>query len=259
MRGSMATIAPWPAFQRLFGGNLQVKIDGELELLAGNSLHVAERADFLAAAVDQHLARAVLAHQNIVVVLLDARHAHDVARVIQLPLRLGQHVFAHLSDVADDMRHESVLRIQAAMDGDDVKLRQVCAVRFDERQFVGRDVVFQEQRLISRYRSHALQARAQLVGRNVQPGRNLVGVGVEVAVLIAQQQHRERRIVVNDDAAFAVENLAARRQHRDLLDAVLFGQSGVVVAARHLQAPQPESKNQENAQQDVLHCGEPEL
>ena len=76
------------ALQRLFGRDLQVEIDGQLELLAGNRRHIAQRADFLAAAVDQHLPRAVLAHQNIVVVLLDARHADDVARVIQLPLRL---------------------------------------------------------------------------------------------------------------------------------------------------------------------------
>ena len=248
-----------PAFQRLFRRNLQIEVDGKLELLAGHRRHVAQRADFLAAAVDQHLARAVLAHQNIVVILLDARHADDVARVIKLPLRLGQHVFADLADVADDVRHESVLGIQAAMNRDDVEFRQVGAVRFDERQLVGRDVVFQEQRLVSRNRGHALQARAQFVRRNVQARCDLVGIGVEVAVLIAQQQHGERGIVVDDDAAFAVQNLAARREDGDLLDAVLFGQRGVVIAARDLQAPQPESQNQKNCQQDVLHCGEPEL
>ena len=129
-------------------------------------------------------------------------------------------------------------------------------MRFDEGQLVGRDVVFQEERLISGHRGHALQARAQLIGRHVQPGGDLVGIGVQVAVLIAQQQHGERRIVVDDDAAFAVEDLAARRQDGDLLDAVLFGQRCVVIAARHLQAPQPEGKNQKDSQQDVLHCGE---
>ena len=145
------------------------------------------------------------------------------------------------------------------MDGDGVELGQLRSVRFDEGQLVGRDVVLQEQRLISRHRGHALQAGAQLVGRNVQPGGDLVGVGLQIAVLIAQQQHRERRIVVDDDAAFAVEDLAARRQDGNLLDAVLFGQRAVVIAARDLQAPQPEGENQKNSQQDVLHCGEPEL
>ncbi len=247
------------AFQRLFGSDLQIKIDGELELFAGNRLHVAERAHFLAAAVDQHLARAVLAHQDIVVILLDPRHADDVARVVQLPLRLGQHVFAHLADVADDVRHESVARIQAAVNGDGVELGQLRFVRFDEGQLVGSDVVLEEQRLISRHSGHALQAGAQLVGGDVQPSGNLVGIGLEIAVLIAQQQHGERRIVVNDDAAFAVEDLAARRQNGDLLDAVLLGQRAVVIVARYLQAPQPEGKNKKDSQQDVLHCGKPEL
>ena len=93
----------------------------------------------------------------------------------------------------------------------------------------------------------------------MQSGRNLVRIGEDVAFLIAQQQHGKRRIVVDNDAAFAVENFAARRQDGHLLDAVLFGQSVVVVAARHLQAPQPEREHQKNPQQNVLHCGEPKL
>ena len=212
------------AFQRLLGGDLQIEINRELELLARNRRNIAQRADFLAAAVHQHLARAVLAHQNIVVVLLDSRHANHVARVVELPLRLGQHLFAHLADIADHVRHEAALGIQAAMHRDDVEFRQVGAVRLDEGKFVRRDVVFQKQRLVARDRRHALQARAQFVGRNVQSFGDLVGIDFEIAVLVAQQQHGERGVVVNDDAAFAVEQLAARREDGDLLDAVLFGQ-----------------------------------
>ena len=44
LRGSMATIAPGLPFQRFFSGDLQIKIDGELELLARNRGHIAERA-----------------------------------------------------------------------------------------------------------------------------------------------------------------------------------------------------------------------
>jgi hypothetical protein len=93
----------------------------------------------------------------------------------------------------------------------------------------------------------------------VQSSGDLIGVGLKIAVLIAQQQHGERRIVVDDDAAFAVKDLAARSQDGDLLDAVLFGQRAVVIAARHLQAPQSERQHQEDSQQEILHCGKPEL
>ena len=110
------------------------------------------------------------------------------------------------------------------MHGDDVEFRQIGAVRLNERQFVRRDVVLEKQRLVARNRSHALQARPQFVRRNVQPLGDLLGIHFEIAVLIAQQQHGERRVVVDDDAAFAVQQLAAGRQNGDLLDAVLFGQ-----------------------------------
>ena len=60
-----------------------------------------------------------------------------------------QHVFADLADIADDVRHEAVLGIQAAMHGDHLQLRQLGAMRFDEGQLVRRDVVFQEERLIA--------------------------------------------------------------------------------------------------------------
>ncbi len=104
-----------------------------------------------------------------------------------------------------------------------------------------------------------LQARAQIVRLHVQAGGDLVGIGVDVALLVAQQQHRERRIVIDDDAAFAVENLAARRQDGHLLDAVFFGEIAVVVVARDLQPPQAEGEDQKDSQQHVLHCGEPNL
>ena len=44
------------AFQRLFGGNLQVDVDRQLELLAGYGRGLVEPAHFLAAAVHQCLA-----------------------------------------------------------------------------------------------------------------------------------------------------------------------------------------------------------
>ena len=71
------------------------------------------------------------------------------------------------------------------------ELGQFGSVRFDEGQLVGRDVVLQEKRLIARHRGHALQAGAKLIGWHVQPGGNLVGIGLQIALLIAQQQHGE--------------------------------------------------------------------
>ena len=48
-------------------------------------------------------------------------------------------------------------------------------------------------------------------------------VGVDVRVLLADQEAGDGRIVVDDEAVFAVEELAARGQDGFLADAVLLG------------------------------------
>ena len=78
---------------------------------------------FLAMAVYYHLPRTILAHQKIVVLQLHSGLSHHVARVIELPLRLVEHVFAHFADITDDMRHESIARIKPPMSHDSVQFR----------------------------------------------------------------------------------------------------------------------------------------
>ena len=73
---------PILAFQRLFRGNLQIDVDGQLQRLSGNSLRLAEAANLAPVAVDQRLPGAVLAHQHVVVLPLDTGNANHVAGVI---------------------------------------------------------------------------------------------------------------------------------------------------------------------------------
>ena len=114
-------------------------------------------------------------------------------------------------------------------------------------------------RKIGWYRGMAAKRRMRSrisFGIHVQAFGNQVGVGTQVARGITQQQRGERRIVVDDVAAFAVENLAARGENRHIANAVFLRQAGVLVALRHLQTPQPISQDQENGQDDVLHRSE---
>jgi hypothetical protein len=60
---------------------------------------------------------------------------------------------------------------------------------------------------------------------------------IEVLLLLAQEIATDRGIVVDDDAAFAVEDAAARRQHRHLANTVLLGQHAVAAGAEDLQPP----------------------
>src|SRR5580658_687892 len=69
--------------ERLFGDLLQVVVDGELNLFAGNGFllgKVAELFDFLADAVDDNAAHAVGASQDVVVLALETGFSGEVAR-----------------------------------------------------------------------------------------------------------------------------------------------------------------------------------
>src|SRR5690349_13594698 len=69
--------------ERFFGCNLQIDINGELELLARFCRLLFQRlADFPPMTVDQHLPRAVLAHQKIVVFEFYPGLADNVPRVV---------------------------------------------------------------------------------------------------------------------------------------------------------------------------------
>ena len=93
---------------------------------------------------------------------------------------------------------------------------------------------------------------AHFVRIQMQTFRNQIGVGIEVARRIAQKQRRKRRIVVDDDSPFAIENLAARRKDRHIADVVFFRKSRVQIALHHLQPPQSISQHQKNRKDHVL-------
>ena len=80
VRGSRATTAPgrWP--KRLFSNLLQIVIDGQRDLLAGNRFLGGEAANFFANAVDDHAAHAVGADQLVVVLAFEAGFSGQVAR-----------------------------------------------------------------------------------------------------------------------------------------------------------------------------------
>ena len=156
------------------------------------------------------------------------------------------------------MRQKSILRIEAPVHGDGVELRELRAMRFDPGQLVGRNVVFHKQRLVSGVRGNALDTGVEFLRIEMETVGDQVNVGKEIAMLVAQHEHGERRIVIDDDPSFAIEDFAARREDRNLLDTILFGERRVVVVARDLEAPQTEREDEEYPEDDVLHNRQPE-
>ena len=120
-----------------FGGALQVVVNGQSQVLAGDGVLDSEVADLAAVAVDNHFAGTVLAAQQLVVGLLDAGLAHHVAGLVVGKARIVQIVFAHLAHVADQVRGKAVARIKAALLVDGFQLGQLVAVRCDKGLLVG--------------------------------------------------------------------------------------------------------------------------
>jgi hypothetical protein len=136
---------------RLFRRDLQIQIQRQLELLARLRGRFVQPPDFPPAAVHDRAPESILAHQNVVVLLLHSTHADHVAGRIEFELRLVEHVLGHFAHVADQVRHETVARIQPPVRHDRFQFRQFVLVRLDERQFVGCNVFLQKNRLILRH------------------------------------------------------------------------------------------------------------
>ena len=82
---------------------------------------------------------------------LHAGLAHDIAAFIELKLGRVEHVFTYFTHIANQVRHESIFRIQAAMDHQRFQLRKFVAVRLDEGALIGSDIVLNDDGFIGRF------------------------------------------------------------------------------------------------------------
>src|SRR6202011_649223 len=130
--------------------------------------------------------------------------------------------FTDFADEADGVRRRAVFGVKAALGADDLELGKGAGVfvRFDKRQFGGIQLFFNND--------------GNVVGplEMVHAGHQAVIVDTQAfgdrpEVLHLQNFTREQQteggVVVDDDAAIAVEDLAAWRQYRNGLNAVLLG------------------------------------
>ncbi len=137
------------ALHGLFGGHLDVEVDGELEVLAWDGEFLAEVAEFFAVAVDDDVATAVGAAKECVVGRLDAGTADDVAgRVEGVAVVVGEHLLGDFADVADEVGGETVAGIEAALLVESFKFGKLVAMGGDEGLLVGGDVLLERDGLV---------------------------------------------------------------------------------------------------------------
>ena len=97
-----------------------------------------------------------------------------------------------------------------------------------------------------------LQLVVQLFERQAHAVGDLRQEALHLLDIVAQQQHAEGGVIVDQHAAFAVEHGAAWRNHRDGAHAILFGQLLVSIGLDDLQLPETE---QQQAHQDDDQVG----
>ena len=132
------------------------------------------------------------------------------------------------------------------MHHDGLQLGELVTMCFYERLLIRSDVILEQKRSIlsSRQVTHAI---TNLIFMHVQTGGDLRDIGCAVfRHLLANQQCRDRRIVVNEDAPFAVVDFAPWRQDRHLTNTILIGEAKIPLAATHLQIPETDNQNRDN-------------
>src|SRR5215469_8066633 len=107
-------------------------------------------------------------------------------------------------------------------------------MRFDKRLLVCAYILLNRDRLISRSRPISVQRGAKLVEIEVQSARNQRKIGINILVLLAHQEARNRWIVIDNQPVLAIKQLATRGQHRHLSDAVLLGQQLKILRTKNL-------------------------
>ncbi len=185
--------------------------------------------------------------------MLDTRFTHHIARLVVSEARVVQHVVAHLADVTDQVGGKAIAGIQPPLFVDGFQLRQLVAVGLDKLHLVRSDVLLERNRLILGRQRVMRQGALQLLRGHVQPTRNQGKVRTQVAARFADQEAGDGGIIVHQQTAFAVEQLAPRSQDGHLADAILLRQRAVVLRSDDLQPPQAGEQYQQDGDDRILH------
>ncbi len=224
------------AFERGFGGLLQMRIDREVKIRALLRRYARlEHAHRSVVRVHLDLLVARLAVQLVFVEALDAGLACvRRARVIAL-VQAREIVLVDAADVADDMRELLAERIRAREVRHDVDARECPSVDREARDFLFRELQTQRNALV-----RALAAAERVEARDVLVGQrhDLAKARehrVHVPDLLGRHFEPERGDVVGEQDAVAVVDEPAPRRERARDDAVRIGAQRKLLVPRDLE------------------------
>ena len=152
LRGSSATMAPLRPSSTSSATACRSRSMVSCRFLPGDGFLDAQYLALPPAVIHHHLALAVDARKNVVVLFLDAELPDDGAGLVLRELWRIQLALADFTGIADDMRAESVLRIEAPLRVNQFQLREEFGifVRFDERDIGRRQLLLDDDRFVLR-------------------------------------------------------------------------------------------------------------
>ena len=234
--------------EQALGERLHRRVDGQRQREAGLRRHVLLTAlvalDLHAVDVPQHERPSDAATQHRLVLGLDARLADPVAEHVALLAHLGQLLLADLVDEAERMREPRVAVVAALLVLPEVDPPQLVLVFLKPGERPERHVLQQHVLLVRRPLDDLVVPGLHLLQRQARQLRDQRQVRrVEVA---RRDRHAHRRLVVDQQEAVAVEDVAPCRADDLGLDGVArrLGLVLLLVDDLHLHEPPPQEHDE---------------
>jgi hypothetical protein len=147
---------------------------------------------------------------------------------------------------------ESVAGVETALLVEGFEFREFVAVSGNKGLFVGCDVLLEWNGLILGGNLESADGGLNLLDGDVEAPGDKRQVGVQVLDLFAEEIAGDGGIVVDEEASFAVEELAARGEDGDLANSVGFGEGTKVFRVEHLETPEAGEQDSENECNEIL-------
>jgi hypothetical protein len=150
------------------------------------------------------------------------------------------------------MSGEAVAGVKAALLVEGLELGEFVAVGGDEGLFVRSDVLLEGDGLVLGGYLEAAESGVNLLDGDVEAAGDERQIGVEVFDLFAEEITGDGGVVVDEEAAFAVEEFAAGSEDGDLADAVGFGERAEAFGVEDLKTPEADEEHSEDKRDKVL-------
>ena len=218
----------------------------------------AEDCAFIAAVIHNHLTLSVDSHQRVVVLALDALLADNVALFVLDELR---RVFSSFSLTSPTYPMTCAANPSCGYSRrcalNQFHLRESlsgpCGIR--QRQVRRRKLLLEDDRLVLGPFAEPAITRDQIVVVQMR-GRPRSACRCSSFRFSRDRISAERRVVVDDDPAVAIEDLAARREQRKRLDAVPLGLFAVNAFVPTCRSQKPKIRKTKDRDSQVLENGD---